>query len=48
MAIAQDCDDRDASVNPDAVELCDYVDNNCDGTVDEDTADDVPGMVCRQ
>ena len=41
VSIAGDCNDRDASVNPDAVESCDYVDNNCDGTVDEDTAVDV-------
>lgn len=29
-----DCDDNDASVHPGAVELCDWVDNNCDGTID--------------
>ncbi|MCP4920279.1 MAG: hypothetical protein GY913_25545 [Proteobacteria bacterium] len=35
-----DCDDGDATVNPGADEVCDEVDNNCDGVVDEDTATD--------
>ncbi|RJQ15337.1 MAG: hypothetical protein C4560_10850 [Nitrospiraceae bacterium] len=30
-----DCDDSNASINPAAVELCDFVDNNCDGQIDE-------------
>lgn len=33
-----DCDDNDDSVNPDAVEVLDSKDNDCDGQVDEDLA----------
>jgi hypothetical protein len=36
----EECDDGDASVNPNAVELCDGVDNNCDGETDDATAVD--------
>ncbi|MEE2752113.1 MAG: MopE-related protein [Myxococcota bacterium] len=35
-----DCDDENAEVHPEAVELCDSVDNNCDGDVDEEGAED--------
>ncbi|HCH62051.1 MAG TPA: hypothetical protein DFR83_04545, partial [Deltaproteobacteria bacterium] len=35
-----DCDDTDPSVYPSASEVCDGVDNDCDGTVDEDDAID--------
>jgi hypothetical protein len=35
-----DCDDGAASVNPAATELCNGVDDDCNGTVDEDTAAD--------
>ncbi len=37
---ATDCDDAAAAVNTGATEVCDSVDNNCDGTVDEDSASD--------
>ena len=30
-----DCDDKNFSVNPKAQEICDDVDNNCDGQIDE-------------
>ncbi len=35
-----DCDDTNAAISSRATELCDAVDNNCDGTVDEDSAAD--------
>jgi hypothetical protein len=35
-----DCDDTRLDINPDADEVCDEADNNCDGEIDEDTATD--------
>ncbi len=32
-----DCDDSDAGTNPEGVELCDSVDNDCDDETDEDS-----------
>ena len=32
---ATDCDDRTESINPNGVELCDEVDNDCDDEIDE-------------
>ena len=32
----EDCNDLDATINPAAEELCDSLDNNCDGQIDED------------
>lgn len=34
-ACDNDCDDRNASVNPGATEVCDMIDNDCDRAVDE-------------
>ena len=31
-----DCDDENELINPNAIEACDDIDNNCDGLVDED------------
>ena len=35
-----DCDDTNTAINPAATEMCDDVDNNCDGETDEDSAED--------
>ncbi len=39
LADSSDCDDTDASVNPDASETCDSTDEDCDGTIDEEPTD---------
>ncbi len=36
---SEDCNDEDAAINPGATELCDGVDNDCDGEVDEGVTD---------
>ena len=38
--VSGDCDDTEILSNPGQLELCDTIDNNCDGIVDEDTAID--------
>ena len=40
VANATDCDDGDGSSSPGGTEVCDGVDNDCDGTVDNDDAAD--------
>ena len=37
---ADDCNDSDPAVNPDAIEICDGIDNNCDEQIDDAGATD--------
>jgi hypothetical protein len=38
-SLASDCDDLNALVHPDASEVCDGIDNDCNGEVDDEPAD---------
>ena len=40
LADASDCDDTDAAVSPAGAERCNGLDDNCDGSIDEDAAID--------
>jgi hypothetical protein len=42
VADASDCDDGDAAVHPGATELCNGVDDDCDGATDPDNSADAP------
>jgi hypothetical protein len=37
-----DCDDSNERANPSELEFCDGMDNNCNGIIDEDIAEDAP------
>ena len=39
-ATSSDCDDTQSTVNPAADEICDGIDNNCDGNIDDSSAID--------
>jgi hypothetical protein len=36
VELGGDCEDGDPAINPDAVEVCDGIDNDCDGAIDPD------------
>ncbi|MEC8379455.1 MAG: MopE-related protein [Myxococcota bacterium] len=40
VALGNDCDDNDNDINPNATEVCDGEDNNCDGLTDDSSSAD--------
>ncbi len=43
--ISEDCDDQRSTVNPDAIDICNGMDDNCDGVVDDAATAADPGAV---
>ncbi|MBI5787672.1 MAG: right-handed parallel beta-helix repeat-containing protein [Candidatus Schekmanbacteria bacterium] len=35
IAVSGDCNDTDLNIHPGVLEICDWIDNNCDGNLDE-------------
>jgi len=41
VLLSGDCDDDNADINPRSIELCDGIDNNCDGMADENSSETI-------
>ena len=46
LSVAGDCDDTDDSINPDSIDVCDTLDNDCNGTPDDDLSELGSGSTC--
>jgi len=42
----EDCDDADPMIHPDAKDVCDNIDNNCNGMIDDGVDACAAGLVC--